>query len=204
AYLPLDPSYPAERLAFMLEDAGVDVLVAQQELLKKMKTSVAEIVRIDADWDQALLESGNNPESETAGENVAYVIYTSGSTGKPKGVIVTHSNVVRLFEATDSSYKFTANDVWTLFHSYAFDFSVWEIWGALFYGGRLVIVPYLVSRAPEDFYALLCREKVTVLNQTPSAFRQLIEAEARSTTSDSLALREVIFGGAAIDFQSLF
>jgi amino acid adenylation domain-containing protein len=201
AYLPLDPSYPTERLAFMVEDAGVKVLVIQQELLKNLPRSVAEIVCIDADWDQISLESRDCPESETAGENAAYVIYTSGSTGKPKGVIVTHRNVVRLFEATDSSYKFTANDVWTLFHSYAFDFSVWEIWGALLYGGKLVIVPYWVSRSAEGFYRLLLDQKVTVLNQTPSAFRQLIELDSK--IKSELALRLVIFGGEQLELHTL-
>jgi len=131
--------------------------------------------------------------------NAAYVIYTSGSTGRPKGVVVTHANVMRLMDATDAWYRFGARDVWTLFHSYAFDFSVWELWGALFYGGALVVVPYDVSRSPEELYELLCEEGVTVLNQTPSAFRQLIHVAGKG----NLALRYVIFGGEALDLASL-
>ena len=134
---------------------------------------------------------------------LAYVIYTSGSTGKPKGVLVSHYNVMRLFEATQAWYHFDERDVWTLFHSYAFDFSVWEIWGALLYGGRLVVVPYWVTRSPEAFYDLLGREQVTVLNQTPSAFRQLIRAERDAEVSQELALRLVIFGGEALELWSL-
>ncbi|MHC5829816.1 MAG: AMP-binding protein, partial [Nostoc sp.] len=107
----------------------------------------------------------------------AYIIYTSGSTGKPKGCIVTHNNVTRLMRSTEPWFEFNENDVWTLFHSYAFDFSVWEIWGALVYGGKLVVVPYLESRSPETFRALLFSEGVTILNQTPSAFRSLIRAD---------------------------
>ncbi|MBF0235572.1 MAG: AMP-binding protein, partial [Desulfamplus sp.] len=123
--------------------------------------------------------SSDNPACSSSPESIAYVIYTSGSTGVPKGVLVTHANVVRLFTGTDQLFGFTDKDVWTLFHSFAFDFSVWELWGALLYGGRLVVIPYGVSRSPDAFYNLLKTEGVTVLNQTPSAFRQLIEVDNR-------------------------
>jgi non-ribosomal peptide synthase protein (TIGR01720 family) len=125
------------------------------------------------------------------------VIYTSGSTGTPKGVEITHRNVMRLFRATDENFHFGPGDVWALFHSYAFDFSVWEIFGALLYGGRLVVVPYLTSRSPELFDELLRRERVTVLNQTPSAFRSLVSLSSAAPPED---LRWVIFGGEALDF----
>ncbi len=142
-----------------------------------------------------LLNSQNHPDSP------CYVIYTSGSTGKPKGVEITHRNVLRLFASTDEWFGFDSGDVWTLFHSHAFDFSVWEIWGALLHGGRLVVVPYHVSRDPGEFLALLRHEKVTVLNQTPSAFRQLIAADGELPGPNSL--RCVIFGGEALDLASL-
>src|SRR5204863_9525404 len=131
----------------------------------------------------------------------AYAIYTSGSTGRPKGVVVTHDNVVRLFAATRHWFGFDEHDVWTLFHSYAFDFSVWEIWGPLLHGGRLVVVPYGVSRSPAEFLRLLAAERVTVLNQTPSAFYQLMRADAEAAVG--LALRYVVFGGEALDLRRL-
>src|SRR6185503_12272857 len=100
----------------------------------------------------------SNPLTGATAKSLAYVIYTSGTTGKPKGALIRHQNVTRLFTATEAWYAFDERDVWTLFHSTAFDFSVWEIWGALLYGGRVVVVPFMVSRTPEAFYELLVRE----------------------------------------------
>jgi amino acid adenylation domain-containing protein len=203
AYVPMETAYPGERLAFMLEDTEAPVLLTQQSLLAHLPEHKALVVCLDTEWEKVAQESEENLSVEMRADSLAYVIYTSGSTGKPKGVLVTHYNVVRLFEATYDWYHFTEQDVWTLFHSYAFDFSVWELWGALLYGGRLVVVPYLVSRSPDAFYGLLGREKVTVLNQTPSAFRQLIQAEERAEARSELSLRLVIFGGEALELQSL-
>lgn len=202
AYLPIDLSYPADRLAFMLEDARAPVLLTQRSLLEALPPTPAHIVLVDADQAFWAEESGCEPAVEVAPDHLAYVIYTSGSTGKPKGCMITHRNVARLMLATEAWFGFGPTDVWTLFHSYAFDFSVWEIWGALLYGGRLVVVPHLVSRSPEAFYRLLASEGVTVLNQTPSAFRQLIQVEENGTVQP-LALRYVIFGGEALEMQSL-
>jgi amino acid adenylation domain-containing protein/FkbM family methyltransferase len=201
AYVPLDPASPHERLSFILADTQAPVLLSQQQLITQLPEYEGHLVRLDSDWGKISTESRENPISGVLAENLAYVIYTSGSTGKPKGVLVTHANVVRLFESTYDWYHFDKYDVWTLFHSYAFDFSVWELWGALLYGGRLVVVPYFGSRSPEAFYHLLCKEQVTVLNQTPSAFYQFIQAE--ETAAQKLALRLVIFGGEALEFQRL-
>ncbi|HYU24351.1 MAG TPA: amino acid adenylation domain-containing protein, partial [Thermoanaerobaculia bacterium] len=134
---------------------------------------------------------------------LAYIIYTSGSTGRPKGVMVTHGNVTTLLDCTQPVYRFGADDVWPWFHSAAFDVSVWEIWGALLNGGRLVVVPYLLSRTPEAFYELLIDQRVTVLNQTPSAFRQLLPADAASPRRHELQLRLVIFAGEALEMSML-
>nr|AXN93590.1 PuwF-G [Cylindrospermum alatosporum CCALA 994] len=204
AYVPLDPEYPQERLEFMLDDSQVSVLLTQSQCLKSLPEVQAQIIPLDTDWGIIETQSQENPVSDVSPNNLAYIIYTSGSTGKPKGVLVNHKNVTRLLGATQHWFNFNQSDVWTLFHSYAFDFSVWEIWGALLYGGRLVVVPFWVSRDSKAFYNLLCVEKVTVLNQTPSAFRQLIwveEQEERATSN--LNLRWVVFGGEALDPSSL-
>jgi amino acid adenylation domain-containing protein len=203
AYVPLDPAYPKDRLAFVLDDARISVLLTQQHLLDTLPQSQAEIICLDRDWQRIACQPSDNPSPLASADHLAYVIYTSGSTGKPKGVLVTHANVVRLFEATQPWFHFDHRDVWTLFHSYAFDFSVWELWGALLYGGRLVIVPYLVSRDPQAFYDLLLEQQVTILNQTPSAFRQLMQVDEAAAASRNLGLRAVIFGGEALDLQSL-
>jgi amino acid adenylation domain-containing protein len=203
AYVPLDPQYPKERLVFMLEDAQARVLITQVQLAEKLGVHAVRVVCLDQDWQDIARQSQDNLQSFTAPDNLVYVIYTSGSTGVPKGTLISHHNVLRLLYATQPSFHFSPKDVWTQFHSYAFDFSVWEIWGALLHGGRLVIVPFEVSRSPREFYELLCQEQVTVLNQTPSAFRQLMLAEESIIDSSRLRLRLIIFGGEVLDFQSL-
>lgn len=202
-YVPIDLAYPMDRAAFMMEDAQAAVLLTQEKFRSTLPSGSARVLALDTDWPDLERESAANPETNVEANGAAYVIYTSGSTGKPKGVIVTHHNVVRLLEQTQPWYQFHASDVWPLFHSYAFDVSVWELWGSLFNGGRLVVVPYLVTRSPGEFYELLSREGVTVLNQTPSAFRQLIWAEATAPRQLPLALRYVICAGEALELQSL-
>ncbi len=201
AYLPLDPNYPVDRIAYMLSDAKAAVLLVQQTLAERLPTGDAQVVRLDADWPEIARQPETAPAQTCAPQNLAYVIYTSGSTGRPKGTLMTHDCVTRLFAATEVWFGFGPQDVWTLFHSLAFDFSVWELWGALLKGGRLVVVPYWVSRSPELFHELLAREGVTVLNQTPSAFAGLIRADG--ATPRELALRFVIFGGEALNFAEL-
>ncbi|MGK5629122.1 amino acid adenylation domain-containing protein, partial [Streptomyces sp. URMC 123] len=206
AYLPLDPDYPADRLAYMLDDAAPAAVVTDTATAGRLPAHRLPVILTDAPRTApeatAAATGTAHPPRPPRPDDTAYVIYTSGSTGRPKGVAVTHHNVVRLFTATDPWFRFGPDDVWTLFHSYAFDFSVWELWGALLHGGRLVVVPHLVSRDPAAFLDLLVRERVTVLNQTPSAFHQLAAAD-RERPGAELALRYVVFGGEALETARL-
>ena len=206
AYLPLDPEYPKSRLMFMLADAGSRVLLTQERLRESLPPGSAHILCVDSEWQsisresEALLAKSAGGSTEN---NLCYVIYTSGSTGDPKGAMINHGNVARLFKTTERSFGFNRDDVWTLLHSYAFDFSVWEYLGALLYGGRLVIVPHWQSRSSQAFYQLLNSENVTVLNQTPSFFRHVIDEDRVQDGHGCRSLRVVIFGGEALDFNGL-
>ncbi|PMU83333.1 non-ribosomal peptide synthetase [Pseudomonas sp. GP01-A5] len=199
AYVPLDPTYPQDRLAYMMQDSGIQLLLAQASLTGQLPVpDGVKTLLLDTDV-SAFADS--DPQVVVDPSNLAYVIYTSGSTGNPKGTLLAHHNILRLFAATEPWFGFGPQDVWSLFHSYAFDFSVWEIFGALLHGGELLIVPYDVSRSPQEFLDLLCDAGVTVLNQTPSAFKQLMHVACADSRAN--ALRYVVFGGEALDVKSL-
>jgi amino acid adenylation domain-containing protein len=196
AYLPLDPSYPSERLEFMIDDAQPLVLLTQSHLLSKLPERSSHVLCLDADWAAVANESTSNVAASVVAANTAYVIYTSGSTGQPKGVSVNHQSVVHLIQSLTPQFCFDESDAWTVFHSSSFDFSVWELWSPLVQGGKLVVVSSEAVRSPELLYQVLLEENVTVLNQTPSAMRQLlpvIEEEGHE-----LNLRLIICGGEAL------
>ncbi|MEU6669012.1 non-ribosomal peptide synthase/polyketide synthase [Streptomyces sp. NPDC046727] len=203
AYLPIDPALPAERVRQLLADAAPVALVTTAPAAPD---TTVPLLLLDDPGVRADLarRPAAGPARRALPESPAYAIFTSGSTGRPKGVVVPHASVVRLFTRTRHWFGFGPDDVWTLFHSYAFDFSVWELWGPLLHGGRLVVVPEDTARSPEDFLRLLADERVTVLNQTPSAFYPLSRADAElPDVSARLALRTVIFGGEALDVTRL-
>ncbi|PCK09264.1 MAG: non-ribosomal peptide synthetase, partial [Alteromonadaceae bacterium] len=207
AYVPIDPTLPEDRVRYILEDSGVNILLSQKSVAQRLEdmqlSDECKIVFIDEPtlFENYRAENVDPSVIRLNTSHLAYVIYTSGSTGRPKGVLIEHRNVGRLFDAADKDFTFSASDTWTLFHSYAFDFSVWEIWGALFYGGRLVVVPKNIAKSSDEFYQMVSKENVTVLSQTPSAFSQFVEMDQQ--LSLSLSLRYVVFGGEALNLAML-
>ncbi|MGW2490890.1 amino acid adenylation domain-containing protein [Streptomyces sp. NPDC001606] len=197
AYVPLDPAYPAERRDHMIEDSGIALVLADQDLAEPARPGL-DVLRLDR-LDLTRPQPGPVPPAGPGDDDaVAYVIYTSGSTGRPKGVEVRRRNVVAMIEAFTARYPATEHDVWTLFHSYSFDFSVLEMWGALATGGTLVVVPAEAVLSPRACAELLVRERVTVLGAVPSVFRYLVQA-VRSLPAPPATVRRVVLGGEVID-----
>ena len=207
-YLPINMQYPKDRVEYMLEDSKTNILLGTKESLEeldleielnKKKKNNAKIKGIDISLAQSKIYNNNtsNLNIKISPEDLLYIIYTSGSTGKPKGAMICHRNVVRLLKNDKFQFDFSNKDVWTMFHSVAFDFSVWEMYGALLYGGKLVIVQENIGKDPNLFLDLLEEEEVTVLNQTPTYFYNLLNCEIKKA-HQNLKIRYIIFGGEAL------
>ncbi|MFU2510249.1 amino acid adenylation domain-containing protein [Pseudoalteromonas sp. ASV78] len=205
AYVPLDPNNPRDRLTYIIKDSQLSLVLTQQSVANLFTSDFDETQLISVDHSDirqelAGVSEENLPPSANT-ESLAYIIYTSGSTGLPKGVMVEHNNVMRLFDSCGEHYQFNSEDVWVLFHSYAFDFSVWEIFGALLHGGTLVIPSQDICRSPGLIAKLLLKHGVTVLNQTPTAFYNLMPHYIAQLSESQL--RYIIFGGEALEPSKL-
>jgi len=209
-YVPIDPDYPQERINWIINASAPAVLVTHKQLSQELWGPRHQLM---TEYKLLFVEEQHQathrpPEVEpllTTSDSFAYIIFTSGTTGNPKGVAVGHQQVLALLDSAIPMLEATHTDVWTLFHSLAFDFSVWELWGALTTGAKLTIVPKSVAWSADAFVDFLRLEQVTILNQTPSAFYALIEAElsAQQQNKHTLLLRKVIFGGEALDLQKV-
>jgi non-ribosomal peptide synthetase component F len=193
AYMPIDPDYPAERIGYMLDNSGAKILLTKRALIKGAHYDVPVIELEDPScW----LSDSSNPDSVSKPTDLAYIIYTSGSTGRPKGVMIDHRTLVGLLFNDRFGFDFSELDVWTLYHSYCFDFTVWEMYGSLLRGGKLVIVSPEVVLDQKLYLELLEKECVTILNQTPQSMYNLIDLELQSERKQ-LCFRYVFLGGEA-------
>lgn len=199
-YIPMDPTHPEDRKQYTCTNSNINLVITDNNDFPHNTSVLLIDPKMLKQPESGALDSVTLPENLKV-EDSAYVIYTSGSSGRPKGVVVSHFNVISLLEAMKYNYDFTSSDTWTFYHSAAFDFSVWEIWGSLLTGAQLVIVSYWDARSPENFRSLLMEKNVTILNQTPSAFSQLIHAELKQP--DTNKLRLIMFGGETLDMPSL-
>ncbi|WHY56138.1 non-ribosomal peptide synthetase [Peribacillus simplex] len=198
AYLPIDPDYPLDRIQNTIIDSKAAFVLTQNENGSNLNfESRYSVYVFDMEKEDIWSKSKSNLPPINQPRDLAYVIYTSGSTGKPKGVMIEHESVVRLLINSKNPFHFSHQDKWTMFHSYCFDFSVWEMYGALLYGGTVVIVSKQTTQDPHQFLNLLEKEKITVLNQTPGAFYNVMN-EAMERNSSDLALRYIVFGGEAL------
>jgi iturin family lipopeptide synthetase B len=208
AYLPMDPGFPVKRLNYMLEDSGTGILLTTGEIPDTVKTG-KDTINLKHEIKSNFKNNKNNKDNinksgekyrkpEIKPSNLLYIIYTSGTTGKPKGVMIEHRNLVRLFRNDKFQFEFSPNDTWTMFHSHSFDFSVWEMYGALLFGGKVVIIPKIQAQDTVRYHQELKKQSVTVLNQTPSAFYSLSQLEMEQENRE-LVLKYVIFGGEALN-----
>jgi len=202
AYVPIDSGYPKDRIDFMLQDTGAALVLTQEHIAQHQLVSLNQnqVLLINLNLDFYKKNAVKNLAINIQPKDLSYVIYTSGTTGKPKGVMQPHGNVIRLFSTSDTNFNFSSKDIWTMFHSYVFDFSVWELWGALLYGGKLILPSTHEVKDVSKFYDLCQKYKVSVLNQTPSAFYQVLDIMLNRNPA---YFRYIIFGGEALNLNHI-
>jgi amino acid adenylation domain-containing protein/non-ribosomal peptide synthase protein (TIGR01720 family) len=207
AYVPISPEYPQERINYMVKDSGAKTMITDNLSLREVENDVWQsllnnkVINIDILFTKNKNLNKFNPETSLKSSNLVYLIYTSGTTGKPKGVMVEHSNLIRLLQQIDNYYKFSKYDIWTMFHSYTFDFSVWEVFTPLLFGSKLIVPLYTVTQDMFEFYNLVQKEKVTILNQTPLAFEQFSKIAINNEENKQLSLRHIILGGDKLNLE---
>lgn len=202
-YIPCDMRLAEERLAFILNDSAAQLIISSKTSVFSEPTNdcveIWDIQHIVHDDPFLPLPAAFPLPDHT---DLAYIIYTSGTTGYPKGVKISHSNLSALFAATHAAFSFSATDKWAYLHSYGFDFSVWEIWGALTTGATLTLFPYETIISPELLAHELLVQNISVLNQTPSAFYRIQDELLRSIkTQTQPCLRYIIFGGETLEIS---
>ncbi len=203
AYVPLDTHYPQERLAFMLGDAQVPVLLTSQSLLATLPVAGQHVLCLDSDWTSIAQESQENPHSGVCPENLAYVIYTSGSTGKPKGAMNTHRGICNRLHWMQNTYHLNGDDRVLQKTPFSFDVSVWEFFWPLLTGACLVVAIPEGHRDSAYLVNVIAEQQITTVHFVPSMLRVLLEEQGLDRCG---SLRRVICSGEALpfDLQSRF
>lgn len=203
AYVPVDPIMPIARLNYILSDLGYPPCITYLDVMNKLENEKSQLYCLEDLEEEINTMSKLKPNINVHDKDLAYIIYTSGSTGNPKGVLVSHHNVLRSFQAVKKDITFSEEDTWVLYHSYGFDPSVWEIFGSLLFGGKLIIVDELSRKAPDKMLELLINENITILQMTPSAFNQIIDVVKARKDKEEISLRYILLGGETLNFHQL-
>ena len=200
-YVPLDLTCPKDRFQHILNDLRTTTVIGRETIQNTYNIDNKQFIPVEELINSLNYYEDTNLNITVPCKNPAYIIYTSGSTGIPNGVEISNFNLLSLLSTCKKKFNFNHMDTWTLFHSYGFDFSVWEIFGCLLNGGKLIVVDALISKSPSHFYDVLSEHNVTILNQTPTAFKNIISEDL--IKKHTLNIRYIIFGGEALHFPIL-